>query len=66
MAGPIASFVHYQRTPSARDRYVKAGTFHYGDGYNFGMWRVDPAAGKAKLEFVGAGGESLFQSELSV
>lgn len=66
MAGPIASFVHYQRTPSARDRYEKAGTFHYGDGYNFGVWRVDPAAGKAKLEFVGAGGESLFQVELSV
>ena len=65
MAGPIASFVHYQRTPSARDRYAKAGAFHYGDGYNFGVWRVDPGAGKAKLEFVGAGGESLLQIELT-
>jgi alkaline phosphatase D len=65
MAGPIASFTHYQRTPDARERYEKAGTFHYGDGYNFGLWRVDPAAGKAKLEFIGAGGESLFQTELT-
>lgn len=65
MAGPIASFTLYQRTPSARERYAKAGTFHYGDGYNFGLWRVDPAAGKAKLEFVGAGGESLAQIELA-
>ena len=65
MAGPIASFTHYKHTPDARARYEKAGTFHYGDGYNFGLWRVDPAAGKAKLEFIGAGGESLFQTELT-
>jgi len=65
MAGPIASFTHYKHTPDARARYEKAGTFHYGDGYNFGLWRVDPAAGKAKLEFIGASGESLFQTELT-
>ena len=65
MAGPIATFTHYEHHPEARARYEKAGTFHYGDGYNFGLWRVDPAAGKAKLEFIGAGGESLFQTELT-
>ncbi|MGH7769357.1 MAG: alkaline phosphatase D family protein [Candidatus Binatia bacterium] len=65
MAGPIASFTHYKNNPDARARYEKAGTFHYGDGYNFGLWRVDPAAGKAKLEFIGAAGQTLFQTELS-
>jgi len=65
MAGPIASLTQYQRSPDSRALYKKAGTFHYGDGYNFGLWRVDPAAGKAKLEFIGAGGESLFQTELT-
>jgi alkaline phosphatase D len=65
MAGPIASFVQYQRTPAMRDRYEKAGTFHYGDGYNFGMFRVDPAAERATLEFVDAGGKTLFTTELS-
>jgi alkaline phosphatase D len=65
MAGPIASFTNYRNTPGNRDRYEKAGTFHYGDGYNFGLWRVDPAAGKAKLEFIGAGGETMFQTELT-
>ena len=64
MAGPIASVTHYQYKPDARAHYEKAGTFHYGDGYNFGLWRVDPASGKAKLEFIGAGGETLFQTEL--
>jgi alkaline phosphatase D len=61
MAGPIASFTHYQHNPNARARYEKAGAFHYGDGYNFGLWRIDPAAGKARLEFVDAGGKLCFR-----
>lgn len=65
MAGPIATFVYYQRTPAARDRYEKAGTFHYGDGYNFGLFRVDPAAERATLQFVDAGGKTLFTAELT-
>jgi len=65
MAGPIASFTYYKHNPEARAQYEKAGTFHYGDGYNFGLWRVDPAAGKARLEFIDAGGKTLFQTELS-
>lgn len=65
MAGPIASFFHYQRTPAARDRYEKLGAFHYGDGPNFGAWRVDPAAGKAELEFVDARGETMHRVELA-
>lgn len=59
MAGPIASFVHYMRTPSARDRYEKSGTFHYGDGYNFGMVHVDPVARSARVEFVDREGRTL-------
>jgi alkaline phosphatase D len=65
MAGPIASFTNYQFSPESRDRNEKLGKFHYGDGYNFGLWRVDPAAGKAVLEFVHVSGESLFQTELT-
>jgi phosphodiesterase/alkaline phosphatase D-like protein len=65
MAGPIASFTHYKNNPDARARYEKAGTFHYGDGYNFGLWRIDPAAGKARLEYIDAAGKTLFQTELS-
>ncbi len=59
MAGPIGSFVHYMRTPSARDRYEKSGTFHHGDGYNFGMVHVDPAAHSAQVEFVDRNGVTL-------
>jgi alkaline phosphatase D len=65
MAGPIASFTQYEHNPDSRRRYEKAGAFHYGDGYNFGLWHVDPAAGKARLEYIGAGGQSLFQTELN-
>lgn len=63
MAGPIASFTHYENNSDARARYEKAGTFHYGDGYNFGFWRIDPGAGKANLEFVKADGQTIFQTE---
>jgi alkaline phosphatase D len=65
MAGPIASFTNYQFSPESRVRNEKLGAFHYGDGYNFGLWRVDPAAGKARLEFINASGQSLFQTELT-
>jgi alkaline phosphatase D len=65
MAGPIASFTHYELNPGARGRYEKAGAFHYGDGYNFGLWQIDPRAGKARLEFVDAGSKTLFQTELT-
>jgi alkaline phosphatase D len=65
MAGPIASFTQYQFSPESRAYNEKIGNFHYGDGYTFGLWRVDPAAGKASLEFVHVNGESLFQTELT-
>jgi len=59
MAGPIASFTHYLHTPAARERYEKAGTFHYGDGYNFGSVYVDPAARTARVSFVDHTGKTL-------
>jgi alkaline phosphatase D len=65
MAGPIASFVHYRHTPAARDRYEKAGTFHYGDGYNFGLVRVDPMTGKAAVEFIDGDGKTLHTLEFT-
>jgi alkaline phosphatase D len=65
MAGPIASFTQYQFSPESRAYNEKIGNFHYGDGYTFGLWRIDPAAGKARLEFVHVSGQSLFQTELS-
>ena len=65
MAGPIASFNAYERTPSMRDRYEKAGAFHYGTGFNFGLWNVDPAAGKARLQIVAANGATLWETEIA-
>jgi alkaline phosphatase D len=65
MAGPIASFVHYQHTPSARDRYQNAGTFHHGDSYNFGLIEVDPATGTGWIEWRGAKGTVLGRAEFT-
>jgi len=59
MAGPIATFTHYSRTPAARERSGKSGTFHYGDGFNFGLVRVDPAAARASVSFVHHTGTTL-------
>jgi alkaline phosphatase D len=63
MAGPIASFTHYRHSPTSRDRYEKSGTFHYGDGYNFGMVRVDPTTRKAGIEFIDIDGKTLHSLE---
>ena len=65
MAGPIASFTHYSRTPYSRDRYQKAGTFHYGDGYNFGLVTVDPEAGTGFIEWIGLDGKVLGKIEFA-
>lgn len=65
MAGPIGSFVHYQHTPAARDRYEKAGTFHYGDGYNFGMVQVDPGARSARVSFIDHNGKTMHTVEIT-
>ena len=65
MAGPIASFTHYSHNPASRERYQKAGTFHYGDGYNFGMINVNPEAGTGVIEWIGADGKALGKVEFS-
>ena len=53
----------HQKGPTDRDRYRKSCAFHYGDGINFGLVRVDPGVGRATVEFVGADGETLFSAE---
>lgn len=65
MAGPIASFVHYHHAPAARDRYQKAGNFHYGDGYNFGLVRVDTTTNRAAIEFIDGNGKTLHALEIT-
>lgn len=65
MAGPIATFTHYSRTPAARDRYEKAGTFHYGDGHNFGMVHVDPVAKRGSVAFVDHAGKTMTTIEIA-
>ena len=65
MAGPIAQSPMYKRSPENRERYQKAGTFHYGDGNSFGFVRVDPAAERATVELVGADGKTMFSADLT-
>ena len=65
MAGPIAAFTQFQADPAARDRYRKAGAFHFGDGPNFGLLRVDPVARNVALEFIGADGNVLYSTRFS-
>jgi len=48
-----------------RERYDRDGIFDYGDGCNFGFFRADRAARKAVLYFVGAGGVTLYSTEVT-
>lgn len=63
MAGPIATRGHYWSSPLTRERNDKAGIFHY-DGYNFGLVKVDPAAGKGEVSFVDERGRTLHTVEI--
>ncbi len=64
MAGPIASFTHYAHNPSARERYDRAGTFHFGDGYNFAVVDVDCDARKMRIEWRDSAGKLLGEREI--
>ncbi len=59
MAGPLASFTMYGREPAARERYAKAGTFHYGDGANFAVVDVDCANGFFNISWLNSRGVAL-------
>lgn len=64
MAGPIATRGHYGSSPLTRERNNKAGIFHY-DGYNFGLVKVDPAAGTGEVSFVDEHGKTLHAVAIS-
>lgn len=64
MAGPIASFAHFERLPQRREFYRSQGGFFYGDGPNFGYWQIDSVAGTAILEYRNNLGQVLFKTQL--
>ena len=64
MAGPIATFSLFQRVPARREMFQSQGGFVYGEGPNFGHWRIDPVAGVAILEYRDIEGRSLFKTRL--
>jgi len=64
-AGPIGAFNLFERVPRARERFQASSRFVFGDGLNFGLWQVDPAAGRATLQFIGADGVVMYETVVS-
>ena len=62
VAGPLAAFTAHDWQPQLRVADGSARTFAYVDGLNFGLLFVDPVKKVARLRFIGAKGETLFET----
>lgn len=64
MAGPIATFRTFDKTPEARERHGKGPHFAFGDDVNFGLLRYDGSANTLAVSYQDSRGKVLFETTL--
>lgn len=64
MAGPIATFRSFDKSPEARERHSKGPHFVFGDDFNFGLLRFDPVDRSLTVSYQDSQGKSLFEQRL--
>lgn len=64
MAGPIATFRAFDKTPETRERHSKGPHFVFGDDFNFGLLRFDPADRSLTVSYQDSQGKALFEQRL--
>jgi alkaline phosphatase D len=64
MAGPLASFRTFDKSPSARERHSKGPHFVFGDDFNFGLLRYDGARKTLTVSYQDSAGKTLFEQIL--
>ena len=64
MAGPLASFRTFDKTPEARERHSKGPHFVFGDDFNFGMLRYDAVANSLSVSYQDSRGKTLFEKTI--
>jgi len=65
MAGPIATFRAFERTPETRERHGKGPHFAFGDDVNFGLLRYDGAANQLSMSYRDGAGKTLFETPIA-
>ena len=62
MAGPLATFRAFDRTPEIRERHSKGPHFVFGDDLNFGLLAFDAASRSLRVSYQDSKGTTLFET----
>ena len=65
MAGPLATFRAFDRTPEIRERHSKGPHFVFGDDFNFGLLAYDGASNSLRVSYQDSKGKTLFEKVIS-
>ena len=64
MAGPLATFRAFERTPEIRERHSKGPHFVFGDDFNFGLFAYDASSNSLRISYQDSGGKVLFEKSI--
>jgi len=62
MAGPLATFRAFDRTPEVRERHSKGPHFVFGDDFNFGLLAYDATSNSLRVSYQDSKGKTLFET----
>ena len=62
MAGPLASFRTFEKSPEARERHTKGPHFVFGDDFNFGLLTYDGKQNSLTVSYQDSAGKKLFET----
>lgn len=64
MAGPLASFRTFEKSPEARERHSKGPHFVFGDDCNFGLISYDGKQNSLTVSYGDSAGKRLFETTI--
>jgi len=65
MAGPLASFRTFEKSPSARERHSKGPHFVFGDDFNFALLAYDGKQNSLTVSYRDSTGKQLFETVIA-
>ena len=65
MAGPLATFRAFDRTPDIRERHSKGPHFAFGDDFNFGLIAYDAPSNSLRVSYQDSVGKTLFETTIA-
>ncbi len=65
MAGPLATFRAFDRTPEIKERHSKGPHFVFGDDLNFGLLAYDGKQNSLTVSYRDSAGKQLFETVIS-